>query len=538
MRLRQADSTIEDGERPLWLLSMELPDGRVLRLASRPLEVRSAIDDLGPFQFDPFLTGVTEFEAELDYFSLDGVGALTQARVEISSPGTDLASLQSDWYHVAAASVELALLWEGQTWEDRLVVLEGGIQEAELGLDGEGSAFTLETTPPATSDTVGDDERDVGTDWPVTFDTGGVYEISDLTGRKYVYVYGAPESIPGYKVGAVGGNNRVVLCGHEMARTGASYQVEAFVDGESVGTFTVANGTINGKPYAYIDDFAGTRVFEAADGAVTWKATYGGIAAADGVDRPALNAEGVIRRLLVDSGLRVDWRLTEPALARLRDWKIGLWTDQEVAAIDLLRDRVFPHLPIVEIPSGSGLWLAYGDPHQAEVEAHLTVGQELLGRVGRMRLSDSDAIRDSFTLNYAYDAFSETYTKTARLDATNSSLCMLSQQLLRRVDRRGRLVDTGVRAADPIDCDVTSDDTTALRILGAKASRLALQRRILDYEVAPDAYWLQEGMVVTLTDAERNITRQRAVISVLNRSLYPFTATFQLVDRTPMSRGA
>lgn len=518
MRLTQAEAELEDGHRPVWLLTLTLPDGRALRMASRPMRVltrRGAV-----LSFDPFLAGVSEFDEEVDVFSLDGVGALTQAQVEIVTSGTALGALQGDWHHVTAATAELALLWDGQVWDDRLVALAGGIAGAEFGLADQVSTLSLETTPPATSETIGDDARDVGADWPTPTDTTGA-QMSDLEGRKYVHVYGAAKSIPAYKVGEVAssGTNRLILCGHHLPRSGASYPVTVYEDGASGTSRTVINGTINGKEYAYVEgaDFLST------DGAYTWDATYGGIAAADGADRPALGAEGVIRRLLVDSGLAVDWRSTEPALARLRDWRIAIYTDQEATAIEVLRDRVLRHLPVIEMNSGEGLWLAYCDPHVAVPEAHLTLGQQLLGRVGRMGVSDLEAIRNAFTVNYAPEATSGELVDTVTLDASTSALCALSQQLY------------GVRADTPIDCDATDDATTALRIAGARASRLALPRRVLTYELAPELYWLRARAVVTLTDAGYGVARQRAVCTRVSRTMVPFRARFELVDRTPVS---
>lgn len=516
MRLRQAEAELEDGHRPVWLLTLTLPDGRALRLASRPMRVPTRSGAV--LSFDPFLAGVSEFDEEVDVFSLDGVGALTQAQVEIVTPGTALGALQGDWHHVTAATAELALLWAGQVWDDRLVALAGGIAGAEFGLADQVSTLSLETTPPATSETIGDDARDVGADWPTPVDTAGD-AMSDLEGRKYVHVYGATKSIPAYKVGEVSsGTNRLILCGHHLPRTGASYTVTVYEDGESPTPYIVTNGTINGKEYAYVEDAA---AFLSTNGAYTWDATHGGIAAADGADRPALGAEGVIRRLLVDSGLAVDWRATEPALARLRDWRLALYTDQEATAIEVLRDRVLRHLPLVEMNSGEGLWLAYCDPHTAVPEAHLTLGQQLVGRVGRMGVSDLEAIRNAFTVNYAPEATSGDLVETVTLDASTSALCALSQQLY------------GVRADAPVDCDATDDATTALRIAGARASRLAMPRRVLQYELAADVYWLRAGAVVTITDDGYGLTRQRAVCTRVSRTMLPFRAQFDLVDRTP-----
>jgi hypothetical protein len=528
MRLTNAETAIARGELPLWLLTLTLPDGRALRMASRPVEVRTtALGSDGPYSFDPFLSGISDFVEELDPFSLDGVGSLTQARVEIATPGVELGSLQGDWMAITASTVELALLWEGQAYEDRFVALEGTLQALELGIEGQATGFTVEATPPSTSETVGDDERDLGVEWAAPLQDTAAADMTDLAGVKYQYVYGDPDSVPAYKIGSVGGNNRLILVGHHLARTGASYQVNVYEDGVLVPSspYTVTNGTTaGGEPYAYVEDAGGTRVFLATAGAFTWQAAYGGIAAADGVDRPALQAEGIARRLLRDSGLRIDWRRAEPCLARLRDWRLAFWVDTEVTAIDLLRERILAHLPVVEMNSGAGLWWAYCDPHTAPIEFDLTLGQELVGRVGRMTVSDLESVRNAYVMNFEHEAYSDELLSTVRLDDTNSAICLLSQQLY------------GTRAEDPEDNDNVWDAATGLRILAAKASRLALPRRALVYQAALDAYWLRAGMVGFITDPGYGITQHRAVITSLNRSMFPFEVTFKLIDRTPTAR--
>jgi hypothetical protein len=135
-------------------------------------------------------------------------------------------------------------------------------------------------------------------------------------------------------------------------------------------------------------------------------------------------------------------------------------------------------------------------------------------------------VRNSFVLNFGHEVFADELLSTVRLDESNSPICMLSQQLY------------GVRAEDPIDCDDAWDAATGLRVLGARASRLALPRRVLTYLAAPDAYWLRAGMVGFLTDAGYSVTRHRAVITSVNRSMFPFEVTFKLIDRTPFSRDA
>ena len=529
-RTPSAEAALTTGARRIMLCTVELPDGRFLRVATEPIEVATAANNTGePYAYDPWLSGITEFVEEVDVFNLEGTGALTQARIELVTPGVVLAELQAEWAHLSASTVEIAYIWPGEVWEDRVVLLAGTTQSLEMGVEGEAVTFSVEASPPATSATIGDDTRDLGDDWPAPLLDSLGATMTDLAGKKGVYVYGVVNSIPGYKIGIVAGSNRLVLANHHLVRTGGTYQVEVYQDGTSVGLFTVTNGTTaGGDPYAYTTH---ATEFQADDGAYTWKSTYGGLPAANGADRPALTAEGVVRRLLADSGLAIDWRRSEAALQRLRSWSLGIYIDQEAPAISVLRDRILKHLPVVELTSGTGLWLAWAEPHIAPIEGHLTVGQEILGRVGRMTTTDLDAVRNTFTINYDRELSSGDYRGSVTVDADTNTLCYLSKQLLQSA-RRG---DTGVRADEPIDCDACQDEATARRIGNARASRLALPRRIVEYELAADAYWLGGASVVMVTDPGFGLSKTRAVVTSISK-VGAHTAVFETVDRTWMTR--
>jgi hypothetical protein len=525
-RVTAIDTAIRGGALPVFLLTMELPSGERIRVANRAVSVAGAAD--GPYHYQPLLSGIDEFVEELDVFSLEGTFALTQAAVSIATT-VDLAAKQGDWEHVSAATAELALWWDGMKWKDRRIILEGGtLQGIEFGRVGEETSITIESSPPVTSASVGTVAR-LAEDWPPGLVDNVGDSMSDLDGREYVYVFGEPRSIPAYKVGNVAGSNRLVLCGHRLPNLSP---VTATEDGLSIVTITPANGRAATGDYAYLDS-ATPGVFAAAAGAYTWSALgIGGIARADDFSRPCTNAGHILRRLLRDSGLRVDWRRCRPALDLLAEWPIGFYTDTESPAIDIIRDMLVPYLPIIEVSGGEGVYFVYSQPHRQPVEGHLILGQQLVGRMGGMTLSDPDEIRNAFTINYFRDEFNDKYTQSAVLDDTNSALCMLSRQAL----RRERIGDTGVRADDPIDCPVVWDNATALRVLLVRASRRCIQRRILTYQVAPDAYWIDVGAVYLITDPEVGVTQRRAVLTAVNRSMAPFVATFELVDRTPLSR--
>jgi len=518
MRNPSADAAIVAGQVPIWLLTLTLPDGRSLRYSTQPISVPFASSlQAGPLQYHPLLSGVSEFVEELDVYSLSGTGSFTQVRVDIAWDQS-LVALHADWYHLTAADAEVAFIWDGQTWEERTVVLGfGTVQGLEMGVAGEATTITLESTPPVTSVSIGDDSRDVGADWPSPTDNG-LNALTELEGRKYQNVIGAVHRVPGYKVGGAV-NNKLVLAGHHFPDVTA---VQPYEDGlASGGALAVQNGTLSSGDYAYIEDAVR---FSAASGAWTYAPIYGGMAAADNNTAPALRGDGVLRKLLTESGLKVDWDKMWPTLVKLRGWDVGFYTDQQKTAIELIRDRLLPYLPLIETEAGDGIWFAYVDPERAPIEGKLIVGQNLLGRRGRIAISDMDEIYNEFAISYAYDPFYSSHTLAASLDGDSSTLCYLSEQMY------------GARVADVMECKCLRDASDAERAMARKASRHALPRRWATYLAADDLYWMRAGSVWELEDSQHGISSQRVTVRSIDRSLNPHQVVLDFVDRTPISR--
>ena len=516
MKNTEADTAVQAGELPTWVLELTAPDGRrfLFSTAAISLPSRSSLQPT-PLQPIPLLSGVDEFVEELDLYTLDGVGSLTQVRLALAWHES-IAALQGDWMHFSASTAELSLIWGGQDWEDRFVLLASGtLQGIQFGVAGEATRIVVEATPPRLSATVGDDTQDLGTDFPAPLldDLGGT--MSDLTGRKYQRVYGDPDSVPGYKVGVFTGKNRLVLAGHHFADLSA---VSIYEDGALFGTMVPVN---HANGYCYVEH---ATQFRSTQGAYTYSATAGGIAADDGMDRAALGADGVLRKLLAESDLVVDAERMEVTYQLLCEWRIGFWLDKEATAISTIRDKIAGTVPIIEMNSGQGIWYAYSNPWSAPIEAELIVGQNLLGRVGQMGVSDLEAIENQLTMNHSFEVFSTTYLGTETRDPDTSTLCYLSDQLY------------GVRATDPVDSKSIHDAATAQRCLNHRLNRNALPRRQVVYQAARDVYWLRAGMVVAITDDDLGITRQRAAIRSVSRAHNPFHVAVDLVDRTPVSR--
>ena len=493
----------------LWTVSLTFPDGTVIRAATRP-------EGVGQWFYDTILLEDPSFDEEVDLFSLDGSAGMQQASVSLAT-SEDLAAKAADWRHVVAARAELAIVIGSSSYEDRRVLIRNGrIHSLNLGLKGERTTFVVESVGSPTSTSVGSDSQDMGDEWvdPLTDTAAG--GMSSLVGRKRVYVFGNPKRVPAYKVGAVSGNDRLVLCGHPLPDTGS---VTVYEDDGSGISATPVNGSNSAGAYAYNDS---SSIYRAADGAYTWDAERGGIHAADSLTAPALRASGVLSKLLAMSGETIDWRSMEDTLRSLHRYQCGFWVDEAASALELVRSRMVPVFPLVEVMGPNGLYFAVADPHERQPVVSLVEGQQLIGRASGLEFSDADVVRNEFTMNFDYNAQSGVYENSVTIDKDNDPLCYLSHQIYEET-----------LAAKTIKTACIHDEATAYGLLRARASRLALQRRRVSFYAASDVLeQVRAGMVVLLTSSSWGITSEKAVIRAINYREAALTLHFDVLDRT------
>ena len=502
----------------VWLFTLTLPDGTVYKAATRPTKVTSIGGT--PHAYDLTLTSSPTYVEEVDLFSLDASASFQQAQISFLTTA-DFAALMADWRWITSSRGELAVLINNATYEDRRILLaDGRVQNLQVGLSGEKTTLVLEGIGALSGATIGGDSTDLGDVWTDPLTDTVAASVSSLVGRKRIFVYGNPNRVPAYKVGDVGGTDRLVLCGHVLPNLGTVLVYEDAGAGFSFIPATTAN---TGGDYSYVTS---ATAFRGADGGYTWDASRGGINAADDLTSPALRASGVLERLLVDSGEVIDWRSMEETLMRLDRFQCGFWVDEEVGALDLIRERMVPVFPLVEVMGPHGLYFAYSDPHVREPEVVLTEGQQLK-RLGRMTFSDADATFNEFTVNYDYNAQAGTYEGAVTIDKDNDAVCYLAHQLAQSKTRAAKILKTAA----------IKDKATAYAVLRAQASRLALQRRQLTYLAALDVLeQVRAGQVFTLNSPTWGISNAKAVIRSITYAEPALTLQVDLIDRTFNSR--
>ena len=505
-----AAAAIAEGRGPIVVMMLRLRGGTSYAIGTESAEITQRGIDTSPIQVSPGLQ-VDGLDVEVDPFALAGETALTQAQVSFTLPDS-LIEAAGDYRQIGAASAELARVWPGEAWQDRVSLLVGTrLAGVTLGLAGEPSTLTLEAARAATSAMIGDATRTIGADFPAPLDTSG-NDLSSLDGVQYPAVHGTPYTSQGFKVGEVGadGYDRVVIAGHHFADTGT---VEAFSDGASLGTFTVYNSTVGTQKYAYIRSNT-VSVFDSSSGAITVKPARGGIAGINGTSA-AKSLGDLAEYWLSISGLTVDWARSRKALAYLQSWPGGVYLDAATPAIEAVRDYVIAVAPIIELQSSDGLWLYVADMDIAPYRGTLTAGQELVGRVGGVKLSELEQVRNTVTVRYALDEYTGEFTGAETVNEDGESSAYVSTQLY------------GVLAHETVEAPMAGDAGTARRIGRGIIRRRATQRRTVSYVVA-DWVDLSVGEVYTIADSSLSIERRAVVVAIAG--VVARVASFTVLD--------
>lgn len=520
MRTRKGLFAANGGERPRVIVTISAPGG-VIRLsdAYQPLGVEDT-DTETTYQYIPGIYSSLSYDEDVDLFRLTARSTIRNARIIFSAPGINAAEYDDAHFGLSAATVEIALLWDTETWGERTILIDGGqVTALELGIGESPSIISVEAGGPATSASIVDAGRSVGDDFPTL-------GYSSLAGVRWPVVVGKVYGVPGYKLGVYPTTNRALgLAGHALAPDVQVSDILIYEDGVSASMtgVTLSNTTDSGGDVAILLHSAGG-VFDSGTGAYTVDFTAGGIANFRRPARAAVTAADVLETLLGLSGERIDWNALEECLYFLRDWTVGVYCNDVRDGLSVIRERLVPVLPIIEDSSARGVFFRYADPTVLPVTRSLTYGQELVGRISGLGYTDLGEIRNRFTVEYAYDSYLGRYLSSLVIDETNNELCRYSQQLY------------GVREADPIKVDCTWSDETARRIGMQAATRKALPRRVMRYLVEPSLYWLRAGTVVAWSDSDAGLTNQRAIIRSAAPMADPLTFTLEAIDRAPASR--
>jgi len=515
-----AREAITNGEKPVLLCTLWNSD-IVVRVASTPTEVPDAAAGTSYF-YDAGLLEVEDFAEELDFYEMTSAGTIQQSNIKLVLPrSVSAAVLDNQGLYLACMEAEISMIWPGDDYANRRVlVARSTINRPLLGIANSVMVFNLETVQTSDGDIVGDPARDMGAEHPTL-------GYGTLEGTQYPFIIGRVYRVPGYKIGLWNGlfEAALLVCGHRMSSASVVTNFGFYDDGEAytpAGTLSLVQTTDTTGSITIIetddaDDFKSAEM-SGTHGTITLDLPFGAMPAVRATQRSAKSASEVIEWLLTYSGERIDWARTYPALDWFGDWDLGLYVSEAAPTLTLLKDRILPWIPAVLSLTSDGLALLRCTPWLLPPTFHFTDGIEVL-LDEQIQYGDATKCRNYFVMRYFYDSAKQDYTKTATL-GTAHPLAGLSQRFLK------------VRQDETLSCNTCWSDSTAAKILEARASRMAMPRdRVTGFL---DARYVDfaAGSVGLLTSERLGFTAKKCYIRRAQPMQNPIPVEFEFVPLT------
>ena len=525
MRRRFTSSELA-GARLWWVLSFEF-GGKTWRVANGALSIEFTNGGAGRWLAIP--GGLGEATVEMEALWMGRAPEARSGDFEAVVPGLDVGANLAARYELDGQPAEVAVWREGDTWENRLIVLSGQITDYEYGAPGDGIRLTIEESVtldraqfPESGATVS------AVTWPDA--------AENAIGVAYPWIIGAPgsdgtQASPALFVrSTVSGGDRELLlvAGHAVTATSVlisdgTYTETVHYHHDPDGTITSATTTtpnVESFLIEHMEDRAGRLVAVvditsaadiAIDVALDYTAAWTGGAGMVGVSGSAATGAGsILEAVLSRSTLPVDRGALSTVRDQLDAWPLGAMVQEPLSPMEWVTDALLPLLPVAILTGPNG-WRVVPlplEPTQRDCICTLTAGPAVQ-RIGRSRREGQDEIANRIELRYAVDVVSGNTRKTAVVSeewdgASHPSLSVRTSNQV-----------YGVRSVSSESVAVY-EATAAIRTVRWKAALYAFPRTVITYAV-PQYQWLQPGNVVWLVDSELSIEQpawvQRVVLS-------------------------
>ncbi len=490
------------GGRPLgtYLLTIRFA-GRAWRWSSRPLDIPTRNSGL-TYRYGG---GLDEVDVARQVEALQDSPELLRVSAELDWDG--VAGLIGAGHDLTAASGELALIWDGDVWEDRLILLDGPVSQPEYGYDGDpvnlsvieapflDRALHPEPTARVTTETWPSAPEDSEGLWyPQVFGEPGNFQGTDGAALE---VPGSPAIVVDYDGSSKA--NTLLVNGSPAGTTAATL----WYDGATVAAVIATSTDGLGRSVATVDISGAIEdVRLASNYYIIW--TSGGATLDDRTGSPITGAGALARWWLDRSTLRVDdgrWAAIQRFLDRYR---IAGYVDEQVTPWDLIADNLLKILPLSIVAGPDGLrpvvwdWRAGRSSAVETIRAEAgTVLDGLVAYTARPQELVSEA-----RVSWAVDDEARTHRRvtTCSPERDSSDPDSHSSVLARTSGARA----AGGQIAD-VDSDWIQDEATAWLVAVDVLAVQGFASRTATYETTQERAWLEEGDVVVLEDTALSV---------------------------------
>ena len=530
-----------------WILDLDI-QGQLYRFSTKAL---SFSDDSGLMH--RYVPGLEDLEVE-DRAALPGesLGDL-EASITIlfaTDSGGGWGSLVSSSFSFLGQSLgELSLIREGDSWDNRQVILSGSVSSASWGAYGEPVQLSLSASPWQGEGTrtqlPGSTAVCNSSTWPRS-SSSGVKLGEGMDGQIYPYIWGSPgfrgpRGQSGYHgwpaliveiddtdLSNLNNPAIVLVAGHPSPSVGTSNRVRLWnVD----GTGTIKSTGILLTPQLVTDDLGRPVTIVSvphssgtiADGHELWctfeTETEGGIPS-DVTTAQAMRAAPEIIAYLLQAG-SVAADTGQIRSLYLPGFLLDGWVNEVSDPLDIVLDDILPLLPVSMRIGPRGLQLLRIPLTATPSLAIAHIDPEIYGgsRASAVQLTDPANVANKFTLEFAYKASGD------------------SRYLGRRVYAPSRLADDGeadvspylqasesvygLKEAAPQASDWIMSPATAQSVLDWKTRWESTVKATVSYLLPQEYQSLKPMDLVTLTDSDLSWASVPAIVLSVLRAPGP-----------------
>ena len=526
-----------------WLLSLTWA-GRTFRLSSQPVEVTS---DSGTYQYTG---GLSPIDIEQALALLADSPDQRSVSIEALLPEVDVPAMIADGHDLAAARGELALWYEGTTYEERLVLVDGRASQPEYGGADEAIAFSLVEEPyddtamippstakvsPATWADSGDGS--IGAIYPTVFGAPGVWTAPDGT------VTEGPGS-PGVCIkydSTTGRAWKLLIADHRCVATTAKiwYPIDG-AEGAILGPYAITYETDGlGREVAVIDLVTVAIAEYAMRSAGEWWICW---SEGDAMESPyrsgvGLSRAGDVLRYMADrSSLRWNRGRLMAAAAQLGARVDGFYNER-ITPWEWVVDNLLPLVPVSVSSDEDGLYpvIWRHDARASQAIDHLEVGAGI-ARTARVEYDKKPhEVVNEWTVRHSKNPASGEFQRatilTPNRDADDPEQFSNAHARSSSLRYASPYTMLPLVRADEVASDIVYADSTAAYVAAWHVMAYGFASRSITYEMGTERAWWDLGDVVTLTDAELAMVEVVALVqSMTITDVGIVTVRLQILD--------
>jgi hypothetical protein len=399
--------------------------------------------------------------------------------------------------NMLAGEAEVFLAIDGQAYEDRLVIVDGDLTGGVAFGTLQGSLLRTSVSDPRQSSAL-----------PVTpylIDTDRFSAATTSAyGQRFPYVFGDAYRVSAALVtfNASTGDARALAC----VPNNGSVVSAVYVGGEEKD---VADAAFAWGSAIMLDEAGGAYLGVEFTGNQAWTGEES--IAVDITGSPNQYLHQCMKDLLEGyttlGRRRINYDLLGEVVGRLGAVRMRLYANGSGAgtaatAVGLIEGALLESFPMLSMVTTDGRYGPVVTDARGETRAALTLGLNLLNRVGGLEESDKNELKNAFTLLYDYNHETDSYDGVATVSPDTSVLCSRSAESI------------GLRYADPLEAPEIDTDTVAGYVLDWLVYHRSMPNYYLEYEAPLSVLLrLRLGWNVALTDAQLGLSGITATIT-------------------------